>query len=61
MSAWLGDEMSMRTALAIASSVVMAVALAAAAKHLIVPTVVCAVVALALGFFVIRQPDRPQP
>ena len=53
--------MSTRTASAIASSLFMAVALVAATEHLILPTVVCAVVALALGVLVIRQRDRPKP
>jgi hypothetical protein len=51
--------MSARIALAIASSIVMAVALVAAMKHLIVPTAVCAVVALTLGVLAIRQRDGP--
>jgi Flp pilus assembly protein TadB len=50
--------MSTRTAFAIAASVFMAVALVAATKHLIVPTVLCAVVALGLGVWVIRRRDR---
>jgi hypothetical protein len=50
--------MSTRTALAIAASVFMAVALVAATKHLIVPTALCTVVALGLGILVIRQRDR---
>ena len=50
--------MSTRTAFAIASSLFMAVALAATWKHQIVPAALCAVVALGLGIFVIRQHDR---
>jgi UPF0716 family protein affecting phage T7 exclusion len=47
--------MTTRSAFAVASSVFMAVALVAATKHLIVPGVVSAVVAFALGVLVIRQ------
>jgi hypothetical protein len=52
--------MTTRTAFAVASSVFMAVALVAATKHLIVPSVVSAAVAFVLGVLVIRQRDRPQ-
>jgi hypothetical protein len=52
--------MNTRTAVALASSVIMAVALVAASKHLILPTVVCALVALSLGIIAIRQRGRPE-
>jgi hypothetical protein len=45
--------MNARTAVALASSVFMAVALVAASKHLILPTAVCMVIALTLGILLI--------